>query len=101
MVKQMCLEHKDFDLASRREEFEIVKSDDLQECPLSNFPSLKTETVVERGLLDIANDLSNAAKNIQDVESSLKDDIVAMHDFFDDCHPKDFLSNDFFLITGN
>ena len=101
MVKQMCLKHKGYNLASRRKEFEIVKSDDLEDCLHSGFPSLKTDTVVEKGLIDIAKDLSKAAKNIQDVESSLETDILAMYKLFDDTHPKDFLSNDFFLITGN
>ena len=100
MVKLMCLEYKDFDLLSRKTEFEIIKSEDL-ECSLSDFPPMNVDTVVENGLIGIANDVSKAFKSNQDLESRLRDDIVLMHDLFDDYHPKDSLRTDNFIITGN
>ena len=99
MVKLMCLEYKDFDLLSRKTEFEIIKSEDM-ECSLSDFPPMNVDTVVENGLIGIANDVSKAFKSNQDLESSLRDDIVLMHDLFDDYHPKDSLRTDNFIITG-
>ena len=96
----MCLEHKDFDFVSRKAEFEIIKSEDL-ELPLSDSPPMNFDTVVENGLLDIASEVSKAFKSNQDMETSLRDDIVLMHNLFDDYHPKDSLRPDNFIITGN
>ena len=97
---QLCFEIKGFDLLSRKEEFEVICSTNLQKCPLSNFPTLCTKTVVTNGLIEIADKVSNASKNIQNIENHLKDDIITMHALFNDSHPKDSLRNDFYLITG-
>ena len=100
MILQMCSEQKGFDLVSRKAEFEVIKSEDL-ELPLSDSPPMNFDTVVENGLLDIASEVSKAFKSNQDMETSLRDDIVLMHNLFDDYHPKDSLRPDNFIITGN
>ena len=100
MILQMCSEQKGFDLVSRKAEFEVIKSEDL-ELPLSDSPPMNFDTVVENGLLDIASEVSKAFKSNQDMETSLRDDIVLMHNLFDDYHPKDSLRKDNFIITGN
>ena len=97
---QLCFKIKGFDLASRKEEFEIIASTDFQTCPLSNFPTLCVKSVFQNGLIGIAEKVASASKNIQSIENSLKDDIVTMHALFNDSHPKDSLRNDFHLITG-
>ena len=97
---QLCFKMKGFDLISRKEEFEVFSNTTLQSCPLSNFPTLCTKSVIKKGLIEIAEKMSNASKNIQNIQNQLKDDIIRMHALFNNSHPKDFLRNDFYLIKG-
>ena len=99
-VKQLCLEKKEFDLVSRKSEFEITKIEDVEKSSAaSNLPTITVESVVKGGLITIAKKVSLAIKN-QDMET-LNDDILVMHGLFDEYHPKDFLRKELFTITGN
>ena len=101
MVKQLCFKYKGFDLASRKAEFEIVQSTDFEKCSMSNLPSIKFDEVVENGLATIANQVSKAAKNIQNIENCLSEEIVIMYELFNEYHPENSLRLENYTITGN
>ena len=99
-VKQLCLKNKEYNLASRRSEFEIIRMEDVEQCEAaSNLPTLTVASVVKGGLIVIAEKVALATK-IQDIET-LKTDILVMYGLFDEYHPKDFLRTELFTITGN